>query len=456
MIDGDDVTDHAGDRHSLADVDVAPEGDGVGDPLDPVAGQVVGLQRPLLVVAEDERPRGSVGCTQTAGSSIESPVVPTGVVSRTDGAGAIGSSAANAGATRRDQQQQRDDRRRMDGSPPRCATTLCPPRANAPSAKWGTSARAGAGGSDTRWVLPRFEIVHRTRPVDLIRPGSDLDDPVAPYVAVTAELTGAGAGVGVAGGRGDRALRDLRRRRPRPARDHRRHLDHPPQPPVRPATGRRQRGGAEPHRHPRRGLHPGGRPVAGARSVRPARAVRPARRGLAEGSRGDLGRRRGRRAVGPLRAARAARPPRWSPTPTGRRTAKARATCSPPRVPALAPSRPDTRRCGRSTQRRSRSTIVPTSSSGDRPVRVCTATTPATWSATAIDGWWRPARGATSTRRVTITKWRRRSPRPRRTSPAARTCSTPARSRCRRRGSRRSASGTRTWCAPTTGGWSAT
>jgi hypothetical protein len=39
-------------------------------------------------------------------------------------------------------------------------------------------------------VLPRLEIVHRTRPVDLVRPGSDLDDPVAPYAAVTAEVSG--------------------------------------------------------------------------------------------------------------------------------------------------------------------------------------------------------------------------------------------------------------------------
>lgn len=39
-------------------------------------------------------------------------------------------------------------------------------------------------------MLPRFEIVHRTRPVDLVRPGSELDEPVAPYVAVSAELSG--------------------------------------------------------------------------------------------------------------------------------------------------------------------------------------------------------------------------------------------------------------------------
>jgi len=47
-------------------------------------------------------------------------------------------------------------------------------------------------------VLPRFEIVHRTRPVDLVRPGSE---PVAPYVAVTAEVTGPGpASVSLVGG----------------------------------------------------------------------------------------------------------------------------------------------------------------------------------------------------------------------------------------------------------------
>jgi hypothetical protein len=38
-------------------------------------------------------------------------------------------------------------------------------------------------------VLPRFEIVHRARPVDLVRPGSELIEPVAPYVAVAAEVT---------------------------------------------------------------------------------------------------------------------------------------------------------------------------------------------------------------------------------------------------------------------------
>ena len=40
-------------------------------------------------------------------------------------------------------------------------------------------------------MLPRFEIVHRTRPVDLVRPRRELDQPVAPYLAVTAELSGA-------------------------------------------------------------------------------------------------------------------------------------------------------------------------------------------------------------------------------------------------------------------------
>ena len=50
-------------------------------------------------------------------------------------------------------------------------------------------------------MLPRFEIVHRTRPVDLVRPGSDLGSPVAPYVAVTADLTGPGpASVSLGGG----------------------------------------------------------------------------------------------------------------------------------------------------------------------------------------------------------------------------------------------------------------
>lgn len=41
-------------------------------------------------------------------------------------------------------------------------------------------------------MLPRFAIVHRTRAVDLVRPGSDLSHPAAPYVAVTADLAGPG------------------------------------------------------------------------------------------------------------------------------------------------------------------------------------------------------------------------------------------------------------------------
>ena len=40
-------------------------------------------------------------------------------------------------------------------------------------------------------MLPRFEIVHRVRPVDLVRPGTL---PLAPYVGVEADLTGTGTG----------------------------------------------------------------------------------------------------------------------------------------------------------------------------------------------------------------------------------------------------------------------
>jgi hypothetical protein len=54
-------------------------------------------------------------------------------------------------------------------------------------------------------VLPRFEIVHRTRPVDLVRPGSDLARPAAPYVAVTADLVGPGP-ASLTLGRGDDEL----------------------------------------------------------------------------------------------------------------------------------------------------------------------------------------------------------------------------------------------------------
>ncbi len=41
-------------------------------------------------------------------------------------------------------------------------------------------------------MLPRFEVVHRTRPVALVLPGSDGDRPVAPYLAVEASVTGPG------------------------------------------------------------------------------------------------------------------------------------------------------------------------------------------------------------------------------------------------------------------------
>lgn len=41
-------------------------------------------------------------------------------------------------------------------------------------------------------MLPRFEIVHRARPVALVQPGTDLDRPLAPYLAVEAEVTGPG------------------------------------------------------------------------------------------------------------------------------------------------------------------------------------------------------------------------------------------------------------------------
>jgi hypothetical protein len=50
-------------------------------------------------------------------------------------------------------------------------------------------------------VLPRFEIAHRTRPVDLVRPGSEPFSAVAPYVAATAGIAGPGpASVSLRGG----------------------------------------------------------------------------------------------------------------------------------------------------------------------------------------------------------------------------------------------------------------
>ncbi len=41
-------------------------------------------------------------------------------------------------------------------------------------------------------MLPRFEVVHRTRPIDLVLPGSDLETPAAPYLAIEALVTGPG------------------------------------------------------------------------------------------------------------------------------------------------------------------------------------------------------------------------------------------------------------------------
>jgi hypothetical protein len=41
-------------------------------------------------------------------------------------------------------------------------------------------------------VLSRFEVVHRTRPIALVLPGSDLERPVSPYLAVEALVTGPG------------------------------------------------------------------------------------------------------------------------------------------------------------------------------------------------------------------------------------------------------------------------
>jgi len=41
-------------------------------------------------------------------------------------------------------------------------------------------------------VLPRFEIVHRSRPIALVVPGSDLEEPVAPCRAVEAMVAGPG------------------------------------------------------------------------------------------------------------------------------------------------------------------------------------------------------------------------------------------------------------------------
>ena len=41
-------------------------------------------------------------------------------------------------------------------------------------------------------MLSRFEVVHRTRPVALVQPGSDLDRPIAPYLAVQGVVTGPG------------------------------------------------------------------------------------------------------------------------------------------------------------------------------------------------------------------------------------------------------------------------
>ena len=54
-------------------------------------------------------------------------------------------------------------------------------------------------------MLPRFEVVHRTRPIALVLPRSDLERPVAPYLAVEALVTGPGR-VELALGSGDVTL----------------------------------------------------------------------------------------------------------------------------------------------------------------------------------------------------------------------------------------------------------
>ncbi|MDQ4055212.1 MAG: hypothetical protein M3237_21295, partial [Actinomycetota bacterium] len=41
-------------------------------------------------------------------------------------------------------------------------------------------------------MLSRFEIIHRSRPVALVLPGSDREQPIAPYLAVEAMVTGPG------------------------------------------------------------------------------------------------------------------------------------------------------------------------------------------------------------------------------------------------------------------------
>ncbi|MFA6576793.1 MAG: hypothetical protein WCS84_15335, partial [Nocardioides sp.] len=41
-------------------------------------------------------------------------------------------------------------------------------------------------------MLPRFELVGRARPVDLVAPGTDLAAPLAPYLAIEGVLAGTG------------------------------------------------------------------------------------------------------------------------------------------------------------------------------------------------------------------------------------------------------------------------
>ena len=97
-----------------------------------------------------------------------------------------------------------------------------------------------------------------------------------------------------------------------------------------------------------------------------------------------------------------------------------------------------------------------TCSSGAPTARARTATTPRTCCATATGGWSRPAPGATSTAgagRDGPGDARRDQRRPAdRRAPARHPAAGPA----DRPGCARSASGTRTWSAPTTAGWSAT
>ncbi len=250
-------------------------------------------------------------------------------------------------------------------------------------------------------VLPRLEIVRRLRPVDLVQPGSVGVErssagtvpmaAVAPYVAATTSGTDGPIALHL----GDAPPRRRDRRRIGVARRHgERDAAQSPLPPCRPAHG----AGGEPDRHPRHGVEPGGRRLGRPGPARPARRAStpapsptlaglrvelPAAGGIAGGF-GQLG----------LRDVRFVTEADGSPLRTDERPLADRDV----RRTRLLRHRPHQRVAARPLDPgplpRRRPVLPPARPTGRlrRPRHPPGARTPAA-------GWWRPARGATSSSR---------------------------------------------------------